>query len=52
MYIYNIFGTQSKKYTQYKIETNQIFQFVYYIDQGQLIYVQLSHNSIQLMKGW
>lgn len=50
MYIYNIFGTQSKKYTRYEIETNQIFQFVYHIDQGQLIYVQLSHNNIQLMK--
>lgn len=50
MCIYNIFGTQSKKYTRNEIETNQIFQFVYHIDQGQLIYVQLSPNSIQLMK--
>lgn len=45
-----MFGTQSKKYTRYEIETNQIFQFVYHIDQGQLIYMQLSLNSIQLMK--
>lgn len=50
MYIYNLFGTQSKKYTQYEIETNKIFQFVCHIDHGQLIYVQLSHNNTQLMK--
>lgn len=50
MYIYNLFGTQSKKYTQYEIETNKIFQFVCHIDHGQLIYVQLSHNNTQLRK--
>lgn len=46
-----MFGTQSKKYTQYEVETNQILQLVYHIDQGQLIYVQLlPDNSVKLIK--
>lgn len=45
-----MFGTRSKKYTQYDVETNQILQLVYRY-QGQFIYVQLlSDNSFELMK--
>lgn len=50
--IYSMSGTQSKKYTQYEVETNQILQLVYYIDQGQLTDVQLLSEtvSVKLMK--
>lgn len=49
--IYNMFGTQSKNYTQYEVDTNQILQLAYHIDQGQHIYVHLfSDDSVKLMK--
>lgn len=49
--IYNMFGTQSKNYTRYEVDTNQTLQLVYHIDQGQLVHVQLlSDNSVKLIK--
>lgn len=49
--IYNVFETQSKKCTQFQVETDQKLQLVYLIDQGQPIYLQrLPDDIVKLMK--